>query len=91
MRTGVFGTRSPHRPCPIGLSLVQIDRIEGKATTITITSYVSISFLSLTIFDYSGGTIYFSGVDMVDQTPVLDLKPFIPQYDDPLYCEPSLM
>lgn len=29
-RVGVFGTRSPHRPCPIGLSLVQIDRIQGR-------------------------------------------------------------
>lgn len=29
-------------------------------------------------------TIYFSGVDMVDQTPVLDIKPYIPQYDSPL-------
>lgn len=29
-------------------------------------------------------TIYFSGVDMVDQTPVLDIKPYIPQYDNPL-------
>lgn len=27
IRTGVFATRSPHRPCPIGLSLVKIDRI----------------------------------------------------------------
>lgn len=29
-RVGVFGTRSPHRPCPIGLSLVKIDKIVGK-------------------------------------------------------------
>lgn len=29
-RTGVFGTRSPHRPSPIGLSLVTINRVEGK-------------------------------------------------------------
>lgn len=28
VRTGVFATRSPHRPCPIGLSLVKIDRID---------------------------------------------------------------
>lgn len=57
-RTGVFATRSPHRPCPIGLSLVKIDRIVDNA-------------------------IYFSGVDMIDQTPVLDIKPYIPQYDSP--------
>lgn len=55
---GVFSTRSPYRPTPIGLSLVTIDKVEGS-------------------------TIYFSGVDMLDGTPVLDIKPYIPQYDDP--------
>ncbi|XP_065213747.1 tRNA (adenine(37)-N6)-methyltransferase [Planococcus citri] len=59
LRTGVFGTRSPHRPSPVGLSLVRIDRVEGSS-------------------------VYFSGVDMLDGTPVLDIKPYIPQYDNPL-------
>lgn len=58
-RRGVFSTRSPHRPCPIGLSLVKIDRIEGNK-------------------------IHFFGVDMVNGTPVLDVKPYIPQYDYPV-------
>ncbi|EFA07644.2 tRNA (adenine(37)-N6)-methyltransferase [Tribolium castaneum] len=57
-RTGVFASRSPHRPNPIGLSLVKIDKIEGS-------------------------NVYFSGVDVVDETPVLDIKPYIPQYDTP--------
>lgn len=61
-RIGVFSCRSPHRPCPIGLSLVRIERIEEA-------------------------TIYFYGTDMVDGTPVLDIKPYIPQYDDPLVFE----
>ncbi|OAD58195.1 Nef-associated protein 1 [Eufriesea mexicana] len=61
-KTGVFSTRSPHRPCPIGLSLVKITNIENH-------------------------TIYFEGVDMVDQSPVLDIKPYIPQYDSPLFFE----
>lgn len=30
-RVGVFSTRSPHRPCPIGLSLVEIDKIDDKS------------------------------------------------------------
>ena len=64
-RTGVFSTRSPHRPCPIGLSLVKIIKIQ----------------------DY---TIYFEGVDMVDQTPVLDIKPYIPHYDNPSHIEKVL-
>lgn len=29
-RVGVFSTRSPHRPCPIGLSLVEIDRVDDR-------------------------------------------------------------
>ncbi|XP_063238182.1 uncharacterized protein LOC134539821 [Bacillus rossius redtenbacheri] len=62
-RTGVFGTRSPNRPSPIGLSLVAIDRLDGAS-------------------------VYFSGVDMVDGTPVLDIKPYIPQYDNPEQFEP---
>ncbi|XP_012261075.2 tRNA (adenine(37)-N6)-methyltransferase [Athalia rosae] len=62
VRTGVFSTRSPHRPSPIGLSLVKIIKIENC-------------------------TIFFEGVDMVDQTPVLDVKPYIPQYDNPLHVE----
>lgn len=34
-RKGVFATRSPHRPSPIGLSLVQIDKVEGMYLRIT--------------------------------------------------------
>lgn len=63
-RTGVFGTRSPHRPSPIGLSLVAINKVEGSS-------------------------VYFCGVDMVDGTPVLDIKPYIPQYDNPLHFRSS--
>lgn len=58
-RVGIFSTRSPHRPCPIGLSLVEIDHVDGK-------------------------NIYFRGTDMVDGTPVLDIKPYIPRYDNPV-------
>ncbi|XP_071444525.1 tRNA (adenine(37)-N6)-methyltransferase [Hetaerina americana] len=57
-RVGLFGTRSPHRPSPIGLSLVKIEKVEGPS-------------------------VYFSGVDMIDGTPVLDIKPYIPEYDCP--------
>lgn len=57
-RVGVFSTRSPHRPCPIGLSLVEIEKVEGDCIT-------------------------FLGTDMVDGTPLLDIKPYIPHYDEP--------
>lgn len=63
-RTGVFSTRCPHRPCPIGLSLVHIDRVDGTS-------------------------VYFSGVDMLNGTPVLDIKPYIPLYDNPNFSHES--
>lgn len=55
-RKGVFATRSPHRPNPIGLSVVRLLRVEG---------------LTLHVLD----------VDMLDGTPVLDLKPYVPYTD----------
>ncbi|XP_041042887.1 tRNA (adenine(37)-N6)-methyltransferase isoform X1 [Carcharodon carcharias] len=58
LKTGVFSTRSPHRPNAIGLTLAKLDRIEGD-------------------------TLYFSGIDMIQGTPVLDIKPYIPDYDTP--------
>ncbi len=55
-RLGVFATRAPMRPNPIGLTLVKIDKIEG-------------------------GRLYISGLDIVEGTPVLDIKPYIHRYD----------
>ena len=55
---GVFATRAPHRPNPIGLSLCRLDRVDGHVLEL-------------------------SGVDLVDGTPILDVKPFIPAYDTP--------
>lgn len=59
-RMGVFATRSPSRPNPIGLSLVEfhgIKQIDGKI------------FLQL------------SNLDLVDGTPIVDIKPYIPYAD----------
>jgi tRNA-Thr(GGU) m(6)t(6)A37 methyltransferase TsaA len=55
-RKGVFATRSPHRPNPLGLSAVRLERIEGL-------------------------TLHVIGADMVDGTPVLDIKPYVPYTD----------
>ncbi|MGC2476600.1 MAG: tRNA (N6-threonylcarbamoyladenosine(37)-N6)-methyltransferase TrmO, partial [Candidatus Sulfotelmatobacter sp.] len=49
---GVFATRSPRRPNPIGLTAVQVLRREGSS-------------------------VYVRGVDMLDATPILDLKPYL--------------
>lgn len=53
---GVFATRSPHRPCPIGLTVAKVEGIEGQK-------------------------LLLSGVDLVDGTPVLDVKPYLPYCD----------
>lgn len=55
-RRGVFATRSPHRPNPIGLSVVRLHQIEGL-------------------------TLHVSGVDMLEGTPVLDIKPYVTHVD----------
>ena len=50
---GLFATRAPRRPNPIGLTVVKLDRVEGTR-------------------------LHVSGVDMVDGTPLLDIKPHAP-------------
>ena len=60
-RLGVFATRSPFRPNPIGLSVVTIDRIEPDTP--------------------EGPVIHVKGADMVDGTPIYDIKPYIPYAD----------
>ena len=55
-RKGVFSTRSPHRPNPIGMSVVRLERVEGL-------------------------NLYIRDTDMLDGTPVLDIKPYIAYTD----------
>jgi tRNA (adenine37-N6)-methyltransferase len=57
---GVYATRSPNRPNPIGLSAVALDRVEIKRSQIL---------------------LHITGADLLDGTPVLDLKPYIPYAD----------
>lgn len=60
-RVGVFATRSPFRPNPIGMSCVRLERVEVTAN--------------------SGTVLHVSGVDLLDGTPILDIKPYIPYTD----------
>jgi tRNA-Thr(GGU) m(6)t(6)A37 methyltransferase TsaA len=53
---GVFATRSPRRPNPIGLSIVRLVGIDGA-------------------------TLKIEEVDLLDGTPVLDIKPYVPLFD----------
>jgi len=55
-RKGVFATRSPHRPNPIGLSAVRLERVDGL-------------------------TLHVRDIDMLDGTPVLDIKPYVAYTD----------
>ena len=60
-RVGVFATRSPFRPNPLGLSSVRIERIYDDKE--------------------NGTVIEVSGADLMDNTPIYDIKPYIPYTD----------
>ncbi len=53
---GIFSTRAPKRPNPIGLSVVRLRRIEGNI-------------------------LHIENVDILDGTPLLDIKPYVPEFD----------
>ncbi len=55
-RLGVFATRAPYRPNPIGLSVATLVKVEGD-------------------------TLHLAGADLIDGTPILDLKPYVPYAD----------
>lgn len=60
-RVGVFATRSPFRPNPIGLSCVKLERVEAE--------------------DGLGIVLYVSGADLMDGTPIYDIKPYLAYTD----------
>lgn len=60
-RMGVFATRSPFRPNPLGLSSVKIEAIELNTP--------------------NGPVITVSGADLMDGTPIYDIKPYLPYVD----------
>ena len=61
MRMGVFATRSPFRPNPIGLSCVRLEDI--------------------TFSDARGPVLHVAGADLMDGTPIYDIKPYLPYAD----------
>ena len=60
-RMGVFATRSPFRPNPIGLSCVKLEGVGQDAE--------------------NGSVLYVSGADLMDGTPIYDIKPYLPYAD----------
>lgn len=65
IRMGVFATRSPFRPNPIGLSCVRLDRVEWDGPR--------------------GPVLHVLGADLMDGTPIYDIKPYVPYAD----CHPE--
>lgn len=59
-RMGVFATRSPFRPNPLGLTVVQLLAVEDSA---------------------EGKVLIVAGADMMDGTPIYDIKPYLPYVD----------
>jgi len=59
-RVGVFATRSPFRPNPIGLSVVKLEGIEKRNKQ---------------------WLLHLSGVDLMNGTPIVDIKPYVPYVD----------
>ena len=55
-KKGIFATRSPHRPNPVGVTLAKIVRIENT----------------------NMARVFVSGIDLVQGTPVIDIKPYVP-------------
>ena len=60
-RMGVFATRSPFRPNPLGLSCVRLESIEYRTS--------------------EGPVLHVAGADMMDGTPIYDIKPYLPYVD----------
>ena len=54
---GLFATRAPRRPNPIGVSVVKLIRVDGRV-------------------------LHVENVDILDGTPLLDIKPYVPEFDD---------
>lgn len=61
VKVGVLSSRSPHRPNPIGISAVQLTKVDLDAK--------------------GGPELFVSGLDLIDGTPILDIKPYIPYAD----------
>lgn len=60
-RMGVFATRTPFRPNPIGLSVVKLEHIDWK--------------------HQKGPVLVVSGADLLNGTPIYDVKPYVPHVD----------
>ena len=58
VKRGLFATRAPSRPNPIGLSIVRLQEVQDNILKV-------------------------SSLDVIDETPLIDIKPYIPRFDSP--------
>ncbi len=79
-KVGVFSTRTPHRPNPIGFSLCKLDKVVVSSSTTqkNNNNKKNQKQLNTTKTTFS---LLLSGLDIVDGTPILDIKPYVPHYD----------
>ncbi len=63
---GVFATRAPVRPNPVGLSVVELLSVDGNVLTVR-------------------------GIDILDGTPLLDVKPYVEKFDHPAHVRSGWM
>ena len=83
---GVFATRTPHRPNPIGLSLAMLETVDAAkgvvhlrgVDVIEVGHFVSASSLSCCLFLVHSRALAHLSLAGVQGTPILDIKPFCP-------------
>mmetsp|Transcript_24229 Transcript_24229/g.50823 ORF Transcript_24229/g.50823 Transcript_24229/m.50823 type:complete len:584 (-) Transcript_24229:392-2143(-) len=88
-KVGVFSTRTPHRPNPIGFSLCRLDAVidhsdndNGEKLNSKKESKKSSKTNKKSNVGANGTfSLLLSGLDIVDGTPILDIKPYVPHYD----------
>jgi tRNA-Thr(GGU) m(6)t(6)A37 methyltransferase TsaA len=72
-KVGVFASRAPHRFNPVGMTLARLDRIQVVKKHVAGRKKPTQTVC-----------LHISGLDLVDGTPVVDIKPYVPDYDAPL-------
>ena len=82
---GLFSSRAPHRPNPIALSALKLTSnlisLFFKSILNLNTKWTHIFYHKNLEIDTNLGIIYVNGLDLLDETPILDIKPYVPAFD----------
>lgn len=79
VHTGVFASRAPFRPNPLGLSSVRLEGISLKESESGSTPDRPCAFSRPA--GINGPILFISGADLMDGTPIYDIKPYAPLFD----------